>query len=349
MNKRLGLAAFAVALAGACTPAAAAYTSIFAFGDSLSDAGNLFAESESTIPLKPYVDGHFSNGPTWVEDLSQMLGLGPMKPFLTSNNGTNYAFGGAQTGTTDINPFDPNSPVHIDFPDQITAFNLVDPNPVKGALYTLDIGANDIMNALEAFSENKISYDEVETVVIQAEANTLDSVKSLVGLGARSLLFYEVPNLGLTPRFDGTALQADASDLAASFNAAVLKGLAGLKSDGLKVFTLDTYDLLAEIKKDPSGFGFMNVTDPCWTGSFTDPSSGMVCSPDPSDWNRFLFWDEVHPTAAGHLLAAEFAVDALATVPEVSTWAMMGIGFVGLGFAGWRRSRMSHYGLGRGV
>ena len=29
-----------------------------------------------TIPLKPYVDGHFSNGPTWVEDLSQMLGLG---------------------------------------------------------------------------------------------------------------------------------------------------------------------------------------------------------------------------------------------------------------------------------
>jgi phospholipase/lecithinase/hemolysin len=225
----------------------------------------------------------------------------------------------------------------------------VDPNPVKGALYTLDIGANDIMNALEAFGENKISYDEVETVVVQAEANTIDSVKSLVGLGARSLLFYEVPNLGLTPRFDGTALQGEASDLAASFNAAVLKGLAGLKSDGLKVFTLDTYDLLGEIKKNPSGFGFMNVTDPCWTGSFTDPSSGMVCSPDPSDWNRFLFWDEVHLTAAGHLLAAEFAVDALATVPEVSTRAMMGIGFVGLGFAGWCRSRMSHYGLGRGV
>ncbi len=323
----------------ACTPAAAAYTSIFAFGDSLSDAGNLFAESESTIPLKPYVDGHFSNGPTWVEDLSQMLGLGPMKPFLTSNNGTNYAFGGAQTGTTDINPFDPNSPIHIDFPDQITAFNLVDPNPVKGALYTLDIGANDIMNALEAFSENKISYDEVETVVMQAETNTIDSVKSLIGLGARSLLFYEVPNLGLTPRFDGTALQADASDLAAAFNAAVLKGLAGLKSDGLKVFTLDTYDLLGEIKADPSGFGFTNVSDPCWTGSFTDPTSGTLCSPDPSDQNQFLFWDEVHPTAAGHLLAAEFAVDALTAVPELSTWAMMGIGFAGLGFAGSRRSR----------
>ena len=110
MNKKLCLAAFAVSLGVACTPAAAAYTSIFAFGDSLSDAGNLFSESEGTIPLAPYVDGHFSNGPTWVEDLSQMLGLGPMKPFLTSNDGTNYAFGGAQTGTDRHQPAKPFEP-----------------------------------------------------------------------------------------------------------------------------------------------------------------------------------------------------------------------------------------------
>jgi phospholipase/lecithinase/hemolysin len=338
VKKKLSLAAFAVALGVACTPASAAYTSIFAFGDSLSDAGNLFSESEGAIPLAPYVDGHFSSGPTWVEDLSQMLGLGPMKPFLTSANGTNYAFGGAQSGPTDINPFDPNSPVHIDFPDQIIAFNLVDPHPVKGALYTLDIGANDIMNALEAFSENKISYDEVTTVVGQAEANTIDSVKSLVGLGARSLLFYEVPNLGLTPRFDDTALEMDASDLASSFNATVLKGLAGFKSDGLKVFTLDTYDLLGEIKADPLKFGFNDVAGPCWTGSFTDPNSGMLCSPTQAGQDQFLFWDEVHPTAAGHLLTAEFAVEALAA-PEISTWAMMLVGFAGLGLAGYRRSQ----------
>jgi phospholipase/lecithinase/hemolysin len=149
MNKKLCLAAFVVSLGVACTPAAAAYTSIFAFGDSLSDAGNLFSETGGAVPLKPYVDGHFSNGPTWVEDLSQMLGLGPMKPFLTSADGTNFAFGDAQTGPTDNNPFDPNSPFHIDLPDQINAYDLLDPKPVEGALYTLDIGANDIMNALE--------------------------------------------------------------------------------------------------------------------------------------------------------------------------------------------------------
>ena len=339
MNKKLGLAAFAVSLGVACTPAAAAYTSIFAFGDSLSDAGNLFSESAGMIPLAPYADGHFSNGPTWVEDLSQMLGLGPMKPFLTSNDGTNYAFGGAQTGPTDINPFDPNSPVHIDLPDQISAYDLLNPVPVKGALYTLDIGANDIMNALAAYVLGKKTLDQVNAIVVEAETNTINSVKTLVGLGARSLLFYEVPNLGLTPRFDGTALQSVASGLAQSFNTAVLQRLAPLEGDGLKVFTLDTYDLLGEIKADPSGFGFTNVTSPCWTGTFTDPSSGTLCSPNMDDQNQFLFWDEIHPTAAGHLLTAEFALDALTAVPEVSTWAMMLVGFGGLGFAGYRHSR----------
>jgi phospholipase/lecithinase/hemolysin len=335
--KKLCVAAFSLSLGFACTPAGAAYTSIFAFGDSLSDAGNLFAESESTIPLAPYVNGHFSNGPTWVEDLSQMLGLGVMKPFLTSNDGTNYAFGGAQSGITNINPFDPNSPIHIDFPDQINAFNLVDPHPVKGALYTLDIGANDIMNALAAFVGGTISLADVKTIVSQAETNTIKSVGTLFGLGARSLLYYEVPNLGLTPRFDGTALQSLASDLAGSFNAAVLKGLAPLEGDGLKVFTLDTYDLLDEIKADPSKFGFDNVSAPCWTGTFTDPLSGALCSTVPDDQDKFLFWDEVHPTEAGHLWAAEFAAQALAA-PEASTWVMMLVGFAGLGFAGWRAS-----------
>jgi hypothetical protein len=38
-------------------------------------------------------------------------------------------------------------------------------------------------------------------------------------------------------------------------------------------------------------------------------------------------------------LTAEFAVDALTTVAEVSTWAMMLISFLGLCFAGYRRSR----------
>ena len=49
-----------------------AYTTLFAFGDSLSDAGNDWIVDGHTDPVAPYYQGHFSNGLTWVEDLSKM-------------------------------------------------------------------------------------------------------------------------------------------------------------------------------------------------------------------------------------------------------------------------------------
>ena len=196
MHKRVLLAALLASLGCAGTPAPAAYTSIFAFGDSLSDAGNSFFGIGGKIPLAPYVDGHFSNGPTWVEDLSQMLGLGPMKPFLTSADGTNYAFGGAQTVLPTSIRSTRTARSTSTFPIRSPHSILWIRNPVKGALYTLDIGANDIMNALGAYAGGTLSLDGVQKVVGEAETNTIGSVKSLVGLGAQSLLYYEVPNLG---------------------------------------------------------------------------------------------------------------------------------------------------------
>jgi phospholipase/lecithinase/hemolysin len=77
-----------------------AYTALFAFGDSLSDAGNDYLIDGGTDPVSPYYQGHFSNGLTWVEDLSNMLGLGTLRPSLAGGN--DFAFGGAETGPTAI-------------------------------------------------------------------------------------------------------------------------------------------------------------------------------------------------------------------------------------------------------
>ena len=128
MNKKLYLAAFAVALGVACTPAAAAYDGQFlrsatAFRTpetfSLNPEGADSARALCRRPLQQWSDlgrRSVANAGPW-----------PDEAISNYNDGTNYAFGGAQTGPTDIDPFDPNSPVHIDLPDQITAFNLVAP------------------------------------------------------------------------------------------------------------------------------------------------------------------------------------------------------------------------------
>ena len=70
MKKKVRLAAFVVSLGVACTPAAAAYTEHFLrSATACRTPGTSSPEDGGQGPAPPYVDGHFSNGPTWVEDL----------------------------------------------------------------------------------------------------------------------------------------------------------------------------------------------------------------------------------------------------------------------------------------
>src|SRR5271157_3783106 len=88
-------------------------TGIVAFGDSLSDVGILYIATNGVIPgggvlypnvLYPsgsypggsYDTGRFSNGPIWLEYLAHSLGVAAPTPSLVG--GTDYAFGGAETG-----------------------------------------------------------------------------------------------------------------------------------------------------------------------------------------------------------------------------------------------------------
>ncbi len=102
-------------------------TGVFVFGDSLSDPGNLFAITGGTIPLSPpFFAGRFSNGPVWAE-------LFPAEIGLAFNPLTNFAFGGAETG----------SAAPIDVLNQVGGL-LMSGAPVDpGALHIVWAGAND--------------------------------------------------------------------------------------------------------------------------------------------------------------------------------------------------------------
>ncbi len=135
-----------------------------------------------------------------------------------------------------------------------------------------------------------------------------------------NLLFYEVPDLGVTPEFRGTPLQGLASDLALSFNETVLSDLVPAERLGLKLHELNTYALLDDVVSNPDygsnyGITFKNVTNPVWTGNFTSSTSGTLASTNPCVQNQYLFWDSIHPTASGHQLTADYAYKALSATP----------------------------------
>src|SRR4051812_14547602 len=61
-------------------PAGAKSPAIYAFGDSLTDSGNVSLATFGMVPTAPYTDRSFSNGPVWVQDLAQSLGLPSLNP-----------------------------------------------------------------------------------------------------------------------------------------------------------------------------------------------------------------------------------------------------------------------------
>ncbi|MGC1408396.1 MAG: SGNH/GDSL hydrolase family protein [Acetobacteraceae bacterium] len=307
------------------------YGAIYAFGDSLSDAGNLSivsTASGSAEPVSPpyykeqygTITGNvFSNGPTWVQDLSISLGLGILAPSLAG--GTDFAYGGADTGPTPQNANDPEVQ-KISLPSQIVQFQTAVLSPSANALYTLSIGSNDLLNIL---GDIGLTAQQQAIDVSGAVANEISFVKQLVAEGARNLLVLDVPDLGKAPSITqglvngsdapSAALGQEASHLAREYNSDLRRQLATIASTGrLDVHMVDAYQLVDDAVADPEAYGLTNVTSPVWSGNYTSSSSGVLATTSAMVQDQYLFWDHLHPTETGHLAIAAEAEEQLSHI-----------------------------------
>lgn len=286
---------------------AASFTAIYAFGDSLSDAGNVYAATGHAEPISPpYASGRFSNGPLWVQDLALGLGLTRVVPDLLG--GTDFAVGGAETGATRVHQVNVT-----DLPSQLALFRLKIGVPKPRALYTLWIGSNDLFDILAA---PNLTLNQRKAAANEAVANVVAFAGAIAANGARQLLVLDVPDLGMTPRIRalGPIAQADASALAAYFNQGLATALTtAAPLLGLTLHFVDTYAAIDAAVANPATYGFTDAVNPCWTGSYTS-RSGSLCSVSRAAENDYLFWDHVHPTARGHALIAASVLKALTGV-----------------------------------
>ena len=305
----VALAAAGVALATCAATASAQFDALYAFGDSLSDVGNVQAKTTALsalgVPVTPgpsYFNGRFSNGPNFIDGLSAGLGLGSVLPSVIG--GGDYAHGGARTTGT---PF-PGSAVVDDVDDQVTTFLASNLVADAGALYVVFAGANDLTAA--AASPTPDAATPAAALAAQ--------VGRLYDAGARQFLLPNLPSLGLIPRFNADpAASAGAAGLTAQFNAALASALDSVESTrpDLVDYRLDVAGLFADLVADRAAFGLTNVTDPAAPG-LSPGDANYDASRVVSDPDQYLFWDDLHPTAAGHALLASAALESLAAVPE---------------------------------
>ena len=319
-----------ISLLLATTGAWAAFSSIYVFGDSLSDNGTVagtvnvdFPFPYSSIPAQDI--NRVSNGPVAVEVLASQLGL-PLNPSLFATSipaaGTNYAVAGARAGRTNLG----------DLASQLMAFQANHPGGASiEALYVLFIGGNDVLSISNVVDDAAAAL--AITTATQAVETTLNS---LIGAGAQSILVPNVFDIGLTP--DAAANRALATQRSVEYNTALATTLAGVEGNqGIDLFEYDLFGFGQRIFADPLSFGLTNTTDACTSGL---PIPFFLGSCDASLINQYAFIDNIHPTANVHnILGNELHNELLSRVPVPPAVWLFDSGLIGLIGLARRKSR----------
>lgn len=300
--------------AGAAVPNANAVTfsNVVVFGDSLSDAGyyrpflaGLGLPSSVVATL-----GRFTTnpGPVWSELVAAYYGAST----LPSNaGGSNFAQGGATVATN--SPSTPPGFAQRPVSTQISEYLARDGGKADPtALHTVWAGGNDFLNNFTLLGAGTINQAQFQTNLLAAASAEVGQVGRLYAAGARYVMVFALPNLGITPFALGTgaANAASATLASAGYNTTLYTGLA---STGLRVIPVDVFTLLNEIKADPAAYGFANTTGIA-CGPFppiTTSGSAQFCGPTnlvaANAGQTYLFADGVHPTTAAHAIVADFA------------------------------------------
>ena len=253
------------------------FDGLILFGDSLSDAGNVWSLTLGVFPSSPpHYEGRFSNGPVWIERFGVRAGLDGAA--AAADGGSNFAHGGAETGGGTVYLVIPNVGTQID--------RYLDDNiPDADDLFVVWGGGNDMLGG---------QTDPADPV-----ANLADHVATLAAQGARSFLVPNLPLLGQAPRYVGGGSEAAMDVLTSQYNALLAQRMDALAGElDVTILQFDVAATFSDILADPAAFGLTNVTDMAY-----DEDSGSVVP----NAEEYLFWDEIHPTATAHRLLGDAA------------------------------------------
>jgi len=313
-------------LAMACAQANAApnpYSNFVVFGDSLSDAGTFTDSGGPAGATQRYTN---RTGPVYLDGSGELrslnstqllggrLGFTPDQTASSSSavragqgqpDGNNWAVGGYRTDQILDSITSQSATGERTRAGYLPSNGFrADPN----ALYYLSGGGND-------FLQGRV------TSLPQANAaadRLVDSVRTLQGAGARYIMVWLLPDIGLTPAINGSPLQAFTSQLSAQFNTELVSQLQSVNAN---VIPLNVPVLLKEAFANPAQFGLatdQNLVGTCFSGSACTENARYGINSATPDPTKLIYNDAVHPTEAGQRLIADYAYSLLAAPWELT-------------------------------
>jgi phospholipase/lecithinase/hemolysin len=270
-------------------------TNVVVFGDSLSDNGNFFEYMKHQLPMDPpYYRGRFTNGPVWVELLTESF---------YHRNASSHLLDYAYAGAAVLND-DDETPLTLR--NEVSSYLLshqdqADPN----SLYVVWIGANNYLALPE----------DGEQTVREVNDGIKASLQHLIDRGAKYFLVLNMPDLGRTPGARDYDAVAALTNMAERHNELLVATIDAMKTanPSVQFVSFDVKSALDEMLTRPQAYGFTNVTDTCYESAAQGLSlhGGLAIAAHikvkatPNACDGYLFFDPVHPTVMAHRIMAE--------------------------------------------
>ncbi len=306
------VAVFLVSCSGDNGDKPALFSTAAVVGASGADTGNRcgVAADPLCFPAPPYAGtSTAANGKLYPELVAAKYGA---KAIASSAGGTNYAIGGARTGAI---PGDTTPATIANMQVQLEQYLNRVSYRIDGQTLVIVDGTtfgNNIRRALELLPAIPPAGQPafITGVVSQAAADIYSLVLRAYSAGARHIVLTNATDLGLHPavRAGGPVAIGTATAMSAGFNGAlaaqVIPQLRATLS-GLNLYIVDAGKLSQEIVANPVAFGLSNATAPCYP-LFSAPTAPVCATPQ-----LYMWWDELHPSAAVHEIFAQRAIAAI--------------------------------------
>jgi phospholipase/lecithinase/hemolysin len=260
------------------TPAKAAFTSLYVFGDGVSTTTNGPGGSA-------YYGKRYSNGRVWVEVLAQWQGLS-----YVSNRNWSYFGHYSPNLVTNINNFP--AP-----PDANTALFVVWVNNAD-FVYSMSNYAPYTTNNIAAWTNG----------INRSLTNHLKAIQTLYAKGARTLIMPNAVDITKVPYYVGLnpPSKSFVRQRVIDFNSAFAAMLAQARSSlpGITIHSPDIFALLDDMLTRPADYGLTNALyNGLSVDALSDPALTDKSLNGPGA--SYVFWDYLDPTAKVNMVIAD--------------------------------------------